>query len=137
MSIANIPLLILISYWITPLTHFFPLYCLQFLSLHLILPAGTFQFFTHILDSTLHFPSLSPLFLPRPHYLFLLFSHTSQPPPSFAVSQYSMATASCCCTDLSSFYVTALFPSLPFGHVVSCLQPLQSAIDNGRPLLIK
>lgn len=89
------------------------------------------------LDSTLHFPSLSPLFLPRPHYLFLLFSHTSQPPPFFAVSQYSMATASCCCTDLSSFYVTALFPSLPFGHVVSCLQPLQSAIDNGRPLLIK
>lgn len=32
-------------------------------------------FYSYILNPTLHFLSLSPFFLPRPHYLFFLLSH--------------------------------------------------------------
>lgn len=81
--------------------------CVQFLFLHLIL------------DSTLHSPSLSPLFLPRPHYLFLLFTHTSQPPLPFLQSpRTAWPRLPPAAGSLVLLRHVTLLPSLPFGHVV-------------------
>lgn len=93
-----------------------------------------------------HTPSNSSLTFSIPHSIFLaslifilffffFISHASQHPPTAPPYKHASVIAHRKYKALS----VRLFPfcSLSSGKVVWCLQPLQSSIDNGRPLLIK